>query len=364
VRALAAQAATVGQVLDASFAHEPGARLAAELARRAPGGPDALPRVFYSDDGSTAVEVAIKIAYQAFRNRGDHRRRRLVAFDGAYHGDTFGAMSAGGDGVFHAAFKELLFEVEHVAVPGWPSSAPTLDAVLDAHGDEVFAVIVEPLLQGAAGMRTYAPEFLAHVRARTAALGVPLIADEVFTGFGRTGAMFACTRAGVVPDLLCLSKALTAGMLPMGATLASQALFDAFWSDDRRHTLFHGHSFTGNPLACAVALEGLAIFDDEDVLGHVARLEAAARPRLDALAKHPRVAAARGLGAVWAVDLRTDGDGSYLDPIGQRVARRMLERGVFVRPMGPVVYLVASSAMSVGEVGRFFDALEAALDEG
>jgi adenosylmethionine-8-amino-7-oxononanoate aminotransferase len=225
-------------------------------------------------------------------------------------------------------------------------------------------VIVEPLLQGAAGMRTYAPEFLAHVRARTAALGVPLIADEVFTGFGRTGAMFACTRAGVVPDLLCLSKALTAGMLPMGATLASQALFDAFWSDDRRHTLFHGHSFTGNPLACAVALEGLAIFDDEDVLGHVARLEAAARPRLDALARHPRVAAARGLGAVWAVDLRTDGDGSYLDPIGQRVARRMLDRGVFVRPMGPVVYLVASSAMSVGEVGRFFDALEAALDEG
>lgn len=358
VRALAAQAARLDQVIYAACAHEPGARLAEALVHVVPG---SLPRVFYSDDGSTAVEVAIKIAFQSWKNRGVVGRTRLVALEGAYHGDTFGAMSAGGDGVFHAAFRELLFDVVHVRVPGGDARLPTLEEVLSSQGEQVFAVIVEPMVQGAAGMRIHPASFLAEARRLTAEHGVPLIADEVFTGFGRTGRMFACEHAGVVPDLLCLSKALTGGLLPLGATLASQALYDTFVSDDRRHTLFHGHSFTGNPLACAVALESLALFADEDTLAHIAALEARARLHLARLERHPSVRRTRALGAVWALDLVTAGEGGYLDPIGARVVADMLEAGVAMRPLGPVLYVVPPYALTLDEVDHLFDALDRAL---
>lgn len=249
----------------------------------------------------------------------------------------------------------------HVRVPGGDARLPTLEEVLSSQGEQVFAVIVEPMVQGAAGMRIHPASFLAEARRLTAEHGVPLIADEVFTGFGRTGRMFACEHAGVVPDLLCLSKALTGGLLPLGATLASQALYDTFVSDDRRHTLFHGHSFTGNPLACAVALESLALFADEDTLAHIAALEARARLHLARLERHPSVRRTRALGAVWALDLVTAGEGGYLDPIGARVVADMLEAGVAMRPLGPVLYVVPPYALTLDEVDHLFDALDRAL---
>ena len=268
--ALAAQAETLEQVIFAGFTHEPAARLAAELVTLAPAG---LSRVFYSDDGSTAVEVAMKMAIQQWRNRGEERRRIFVALEHAYHGDTFGAMAAGGDPVFHGAFADLMCEVLRAPVPSCEAevggAVAALEALLDREEDEVAAVLVEPIVQGAGGMRLHPPSFLRGVREATRARGLPLIADEVFTGFGRTGKMFACEHAGIAPDLLCLSKGLTGGYLPLAATLASEEIYAAFLSGERGRAFFHGHSYTANALGCAVARASLALFAETNSLGRV-----------------------------------------------------------------------------------------------
>lgn len=347
-RALTAQAAQLDQIIYASCAHQSGAELAGSLAELT-----GLPRVFYTDDGSTAVEAALKIAYQSWTNRGVRGRKLLITLEGAYHGDTLGAMSAGADGVYHAAFRDLLFEVEKVR-PGDGS----LSAALERHGEIVFAVIVEPMVQGAAGMRFMPASFLAEARALTAQRGIPLIADEVFTGFGRTGRMFACEHAGITPDLMCLSKALTGGVMAFGAVLASEALFADFVSDDRTKTLFHGHSYTGNPLACAVANASLRLID----LPRVRAIEARLHQHLAALAAHPRVHATRALGAIAAIDLTPEGTGGYLDPIGPRLARRALAEGVLVRPLGDVLYLTPPYSITDAQLDQVFGAIRAALD--
>jgi adenosylmethionine-8-amino-7-oxononanoate aminotransferase len=355
-RALAAQAERFAQVIFAGFTHEPGARLAAALSAAAPAG---LPHVFYSDDGSTAVEVALKMAWQLWRNRGEPQRRLFVALEHAYHGDTFGAMAASGVDVFHRAFADLLFAVARVRVPGDPSPSryPSLEELLAERGDEVAAVIVEPLLQGAGGMRLWPAEALAAVRQGTAARGIPLIADEVFTGFGRTGRRFACEHAGISPDLLCLSKAVTGGYLPLGVTLASADIYQAFLSADRGRTLFHGHSFTGNALACAVALESLALLTDE-TLARVRALEARFAHHLARLARLPAVAATRVLGGMAALDLHPRGAGGYLDEVGPWLGRRLLDHGIFLRPLGNTVYVLPPYVISDAEVDLVFAALE------
>ena len=343
VRAMADQAATIDQIIYASCAHEPGARLAGALARLT-----GLPRVFYSDDGSTAVEAAIKIAHQSFTNRGIRGRNLLIALEGAYHGDTLGAMSASATGVYHKAFEDLMFDVRTVP----PGDTQALRKVLEAEGDRIFALIVEPIVQGAAGMQMYDASFLRDARDLCTANGVPLIADEVFTGFGRTGRMFACEHAGITPDLMCLSKALTGGVMPMGATLATEALFEAFSSDDRRKTLFHGHSYTGNAIACRVALESLALLEENRVLERVRAIEARCRARLTGLP------GARVLGAIAAFDLPSQGEGGYLDPAGARWARRALDRGVLIRPLGDVVYVTPPFSITDAELDRVLDAVE------
>lgn len=360
-QALAEQAARLEHVIYAGFAHEPGARLAAALSARAPAG---LSRVFYSDDGSTAVEVALKMAYQAWRHRGQPERRLFVALDDAYHGDTFGAMAAGGVQAFHSTFHDLFFAVRRVATPASRargSSSPDLETVLDAEGDQVAAVIVEPMLQGAGGMVVNPPEFLSRVRALTAARGIPLIADEVLTGFGRTGRFFACEHAEVTPDLLCVSKALTAGYLPLSATLATDEIFEAFLSDDRGQTFFHGHSFAGNPLACAVALASLELFDELDCLERVARLEQQYQDRLKRLEALPLVASTRALGCMAAIDLVTRGAGGYLDDLGPRLTKTFIDRGFLLRPLGNVLYLLPPYAITDDEVDSCFDAIESEL---
>ena len=367
IRAIREQAEALSQVVFAGLAHEPAARLAAELSRRSPG---TLPRVFFSDDGSTAVEAALKMAVQYWRNRGERQRRLFVALEHAYHGDTFGAMAAGGVAAFREQFGDLLFEVRRARAPccelaaegagppcGGEGSA-TIEEALERDASSIAAVIIEPILQGAGGMRVHPPAFLRRVRERTAARGVPLIADEVLTGFGRTGALFACEKGPIEPDFLCLSKAITGGCLPLGATLASEDVYAAFLAQDRERAFLHGHSYTGNALACAAALESLRIIDDEGSLARVTALERLFAARLDGIRRRPLVRDARGVGAVAAVEIEVPGGGGYLDEIGPELARRFLERGILLRPLGNVIYFMPPYPIAPEECHRVFDVIE------
>lgn len=359
--ALSRQAARLEQVIFAGFTHEPGARLARRLVERSPAG---LEWVFYSDDGSTAVEVALKMAYQAWRLQGQGHRRLFVALDDAYHGDTFGAMAAGGVETFHAAFSDFFFEVRRASTPVSARRAvhgEDLEIILEREHERVAAVIVEPILQGAGGMIVLPAEFLARVRELTARHGIPLIADEIFTGFGRTGRFFACEHAGVEPDLMCVSKALTGGYLPLAATLARREIYDAFLAEDRSRTFFHGHSFTGNPLACAVGLESLALFDENRCLERVRALEVIFAERLARIAAGFDVEETRGIGAMAAIELPSEG--GYLAGLGPDLAREFLARDLLLRPLGNVLYFLPPYVVSDDEVHRVFDAVEDVLGD-
>ena len=353
-KAVATQAATLEQVIFAGFTHEPAARLASELVRIAPRG---LTRVFYSDDGSTAVEVAIKMAIQYWRNAGQPRRT-IVALEHAYHGDTFGAMSASARGIFTAAFDTHLFEVARLGDPSCTDVATQLRELLARRGREIAAVIVEPLLLGAGGMRTWPESQLRALREQTAAAGIPLIADEVLTGFGRTGPLFACDRAAISPDIMCVSKGLTGGFMPMGATLTTEAVFDRFSASDATQTLFHGHSYTANPIACAAALASITLLDDacaeRRVMIEQSHVEAAARFRKCANAKSVRV-----LGTMLALEV--DGPPGYLSVVGQRCKAFALDRGVLLRPLGTTVYVLPPYCSSPGDLTRAYDVIDAFL---
>lgn len=360
-RAIADQAHALEQVIFAGFTHAPAARLAAALAEVLPAG---LDRVFFSDNGSTAVEVGVKIALQAWHNRG--RPRRLVAaLEGAYHGDTFGAMSVGGRGMFSAAYEGHLFDVARLPDPSHDPGATlaAFDALVSARGGELAALVVEPLILGVAGMRMYDAAVLRALAARCADAGVYLVADEVMTGFGRTGPLFACAGAGVTPDVICLSKGLTGGFLPMGATAVRGELFDAFLSDDRRRTFFHGHSFTANPIACAASLASLALLRDPACGAARARIEATHRRHLATLGERPRVRSARVLGTIAAFDLASDdGTSGYLAPVGRRLAEYALSEGVLLRPLGDACYVLPPFCVTdeelaavYGVIGRFLD---------
>ena len=341
--ALARQCALADHVAFAGITHEPAARLAEELVQVAPPG---LERVFYTDNGSGAIEVAVKIALQSFRQRGRPEKTRFVALDGAYHGDTVGAASLGGVELFRRPFAGVLFECLHAKTSdplGLPRVFAALEALLREHAATVAAVFVEPVLQGAEGMRTYSPELLTRLRAVCTELDILLVCDEVFTGYGRTGPMWASAHAGVSPDMMCLGKAFSQ-LLPMGATLATRELYDQFRGDKER-ALLYGHTFAGNPLGAAVAREVLAIYRDEDVLGQVGAKAPRLRALVDDLAKLPGVSRPRALGMVAAVDL--DGEASpfegeasdYLGAAGWRVYREARARGAYLRPLGNTVYL-------------------------
>jgi len=334
VQAMARQVHELDHVLFAGCTHEPAVALAEELVRVAPPG---LTRVFYSDNGSSAVEVALKMVYQRWVHAGEAQRTTFVALEGGYHGDTFGAMSVGDPDPFFRPFAPLLFSAQRV-----PADGAAVEAALRSLGERAAGVILEPLVQAAAGMRMHAPEFLLSVRAACDQAGVALIADEVFTGFGRTGAMFACERAGISPDLLCLAKGLTAGVFPLAVTMTTEPIYEAFLSSDKSRAFFHGHTFTANPIGCAVARASLALsLENEvperlDVIG--ARIEAALEP----LRGHPSVRALRRSGGVVAVELhaRADERSGYLSPRGPRLFAGAIERGVLLRPLGDVLYCV------------------------
>ena len=336
--ALARQASQVEHVVFAGCTHPPAVELAERLLHIAPPG---LARVFYSDNGSTAVEVALKMAIQFWRNQGKDRRV-FGALENGYHGDTFGAMAASARSAFTQAFEPFLFDVEHF------SDLEALEALLRERGAEIAGVILEPILQGAGGMILWPPEFVAGARRLCNQFGTLLIADEVLTGFGRTGKMFACEHADITPDLLCISKALTAGYLPLGATLVTESIYNAFLSRDRARTFFHGHSYTANPLACAVALASLELFEERPVLANVGRIERQMREGLAPLRALGHVKGVRVIGGMGAVELAADAPG-YLHEMGPRLTAEFLERGLLLRPLGNVVYFLPPYVISEAE---------------
>jgi len=357
------QASRLEQVIFADFTHAPAERLAERLSTIT-----GLQRLFFSDNGSTAVEVALKIACQWWANRGE-ARHQIVAFDGAYHGDTFGAMAVGERNLFSAPFEDKLFPVARVPWPAtwWDDDgveareAEALAVLSRTLETPTAAVILEPLLQGAGGMAVVRPQFLQAVQRLVQDAGALLIADEVLTGFGRCGDWFASRRAGLQPDLMALSKGLTGGCLPMGVTMASERIFSAFIGSDPSLTLWHGHSFTANPLGCAVANASLDLLEAEPqrFLG----FEARHRPHLEALSRHPRVNHCRLIGTLAAFDLAVEGTAGYLNPAGPTVKRIAMQEGVFLRPLGQVVYLLPPLCITDAQLEQCYGAISKALDQ-
>ncbi|MCC7632631.1 adenosylmethionine--8-amino-7-oxononanoate transaminase [Stenotrophomonas rhizophila] len=355
--AIARQATQLEQVMLAGFSHEPAVALAERLLAIAPrqAGRAPLAKVFYADNGSAGVEVALKMAFHYFRNRGEHHRTRFVALENGYHGETLGALSVGDIPLYRRVYAPLLTEAlfapspdAYLAEPGQSAvqrahqAADALATLFDQHPGEICAVILEPRLQCAGGMRMHDPVYLQRARELCDANGAFLIADEIATGFGRTGTMFACEQAGVMPDLLCLSKGLTGGFLPLSAVLATQALYDAFLDESRERAFLHSHSYTGNPLACAAALATLDIFASEDVIARN-RGTAEVMARLAApFNDHRHVADVRQAGMVVAFELTRNGDKRTPFPAEARVGLHAytaaLKRGVVLRPLGNVLY--------------------------
>jgi adenosylmethionine---8-amino-7-oxononanoate aminotransferase len=337
------------------LSHPGAVELGARLVELAPPG---LTRVFYSESGSTAVEIALKMAFQWCQHRGERQRTTFVSLREAYHGDTLGAVSVGGIELFHSVYHPLLFEALHTEA----GDDAQLEALLAEHGDRVAAVIVEPLVQGAAGMLMQPPGYLRRVRELCDAHEVLLICDEVATGFGRTGAMFACEHEGVTPDLMCLGKGLTGGYLPLAATLATERIYDGFLAayEDYR-TFFHGHTYTGNPLACAAALATLDVFEEERTLDRlqpkIALLE---RLLADQVAPLPAVAEIRQRGFMVGIEL---GGFEPADRMGHRVTLAARARGAIIRPLGDVVVLMPPLAIEAAELERLVEITAGAIAE-
>jgi adenosylmethionine---8-amino-7-oxononanoate aminotransferase len=369
--AIAEQSARLEHALFAGFSHAPAEELAERLGRIVPA---PLRRIFFSDDGSTAVEVALKLAVQYWSNSGHPEKRRIVALENAYHGDTVGAMSVSDDSPFTSAFESLRIPVLRTHAP-YCTHCPTgparatwhieclksLERLLVEQGHEIAAIIVEPLLQGAGGMIVHPEEFLSGIRRLTRTHDVLLIADEVLTGFGRTGRMFACERAGVVPDIMCIAKGITGGFLPLAATITTDRVHDAFRGTDRSRAFFHGHSYTANPIACAAANANLQIFDSEPVFERIAAIERAHMARLPAFAAHPCVADIRHIGTVAAIELKVP-DGGYLSSLRPLLYEYFLNRGVLLRPLGNVVYILPPYVITRNQLNFVYDVVQDSLE--
>jgi adenosylmethionine-8-amino-7-oxononanoate aminotransferase len=351
--AIAAQTQKLDQIIYAGWTHEPAEALARGLTAIMP---PALTHVFYSDSGSTSVEVALKMALGFWTNRGEARHRILV-MEHSYHGDTIGAMSVGARGVFNQAYAPLLFDVGTIPFPAAGREQETLDALEAACRERPAAFIVEPLILGAGGMLIYPAHILAEMRAICARHGVLFIADEVMTAWGRTGTLLACEQADVVPDILCLSKGLTGGAVPLAVTMATQAIFDAHLSDDRARMFFHSSSYTANPIACAAAVANLEIWRDEPVLERIADLGARQQARLDALSG---VTGKRRIGTIAAMEVPV-GDGGYLAAIGPRLLKHFGERDVLLRPLGNTVYVMPPYCIDDAELDAVYEAIATAV---
>jgi adenosylmethionine-8-amino-7-oxononanoate aminotransferase len=355
LRAMQEQAATLAHCALGGIAHEPAARLAEELAAVAPRG---LDRVFFVDDGSTAIDAAVKMCVQGRRQLGQAERTRFVALDGAYHGDTVGATSLGGVEVFRRPYAGVTFECVHAPFPevgAYERAFTAMSALLREQGKTIAAVFVEPIVQGAAGMRMYDPEYLRGLRALCDANDVWLVLDEVFTGYGRTGPMWASEHAGVTPDIMCIGKVF-AGYVPMAAVLVNERVFGAF-RGGRERALQHGHTFCGNPLGAAVAREVLAVYRDERVLERAAAHAPGIARAFARIAAVPGVERVRTLGMIGAADL-AGGGGGYLDDVGWRVYAEARQRGAYLRPLGSTVYVCPPLTIEAAELEELLSILE------
>ncbi|TQM06862.1 adenosylmethionine-8-amino-7-oxononanoate aminotransferase [Pseudoxanthomonas sp. 3HH-4] len=380
--AIATQAMALEQVMLAGFTHAPAVELAERLLAIAPRqqGRTPLSKVFYADNGSAGVEVALKMAFHWFHNRGEHRRTKFIALENGYHGETLGALAVGDIPLYRRVYAPLLTEAlfapspdAYLAQPGESAAdcaaraAEALATLLDQHAGEVCAVIVEPRVQCAGGMRMHHPDYLVRVRELCDASGAFLIADEIAVGFGRTGTLFASEQSGVMPDLLCLSKGLTGGFLPLAAVLATETIYDGFLDDARERAFLHSHSYTGNPLACAAALASLDIFRADYVLARNRATARAMAALAEPLAAHRHVADVRQAGMMLAFELTRDGDKATPFPsasrIGLKAYRAALSRGVVLRPLGDVLYWMPPYCVDEEQLQMLADVTRAAIDE-
>ncbi|PRH83827.1 adenosylmethionine--8-amino-7-oxononanoate transaminase [Arenimonas caeni] len=381
--AIARQAGELEHVIYAGFSHEPGLRLAESLLAVAPrqAGRAPLAKVFYADNGSAAIEVALKMSFHSHLNRGDGKRTRFVALTGSYHGETLGALSMGDIPLYRRVYAPLLLEPLFApspdafeAEPGESAEAcalrraDQLAAIFEAHPGEISALILEPLVQCAGGMRMFHPAYLRRAREICDAHGAHLIADEIAVGFGRTGTLFACEQASIAPDFLCLSKGLTGGFMPLSAVLTTQHVYESFLDDSRERAFLHSHSYSGNPLACAAALASLAIFDEDDVLARNRRTAARMGELAAPLGAHPRVAQVRQTGMILAIETRAASgeDGTAVEIAGRaglRAYRHAIERGVVLRPLGDVLYWMPPYCVGEEELVHLADVTTTALEE-
>ena len=349
-------------VIFAGFTHEGAIELAERLLNILPNNQE---KVFYSDNGSTAVEVAIKMCLQYWYNKGENRTK-IIAFKNAYHGDTFGAMAVSGRSAFTAAFDQLLFEVEFIDLPNSENIGYLKSQISSANGrikSEAACFIFEPLVQGAGGMLMYEARYLNELMAHCRQEGVLIIADEVFTGFGRTGKPFACNHVTEQPDIMCFSKGLTGGTMALGLTTCSLQIYDAFLSDDRLKTLFHGHSFTANPVACAAALASLDLFLDPSTTENIERIAAFHRQFDEKIKGHPKVKTTRQTGTIFAMEWETGSNTSYFNSLRDSLYNYFLNAGIILRPLGNIIYILPPYCITNDQLTYVYAKIEQALYE-
>jgi adenosylmethionine-8-amino-7-oxononanoate aminotransferase len=348
---------TLEHSIFAGFTHEPAVELAERLLAILPG---EQKKIFYSDNGSTAVEVALKMSLQYWNNKGVEKKK-FIALEGSYHGDTFGAMSVSGRSLFTQAFDDKLFEVAFVPFPegSGEESLKALEALLQQK--DVAAMIVEPLLQGTAGMRNYSAEVLEQYFRLCKQYDALIIADEVMTGFGRTGKLFACDNIATAPDMICLSKGLTGGTMPFGITACGQHIFDAFYNDDRTKTLYHGHSYTANPIACAASLASLDLLLKDECTAARRKIEEQHEQFAEQIRDNAKVTDVRVQGTVIAMELNIGGGTSYTNEQRDFLYKFFIERKILLRPLGNIIYLLPPYCISNEELAYIYTAIEELL---
>ena len=353
------QLTTLEHVLFGGFTHEPAILVAEKLMKILP---DNQKKIFFSDNGSTAVEVAIKVALQYFFNKGE-QRTTIIALEDAFHGDTFAAMAASGISFYTQAFKGMFIDVVRIPVPikgREQESYDTLNKVIANNNCAGF--IFEPLVQGAAGMVMYAPEALDELIAICKNHQVLTIADEVMTGFGKTGKTFACDYLQTQPDMMCLSKALTGGTIPMAITTFTQELFDGFYSDDINKALFHGHTFTANPTGCAAALASIDLLQSQEMQDNIVRIHEAHLAFQKSIESHPKVTTTRVLGIIFALEIKTESQASYYGTLRNKLYNFFIENGVILRPVGNIVYILPPYIITPQQLQKVYEVVEKALE--
>ena len=359
--AIASQSSVLEHLIFAGFTHEPAVKLAEMLVKILP---DNQKRVFYSDNGSTAVEVALKMAFQYWQNKGTPRTK-VIALSEAYHGDTFGAMSVSGRSAFTHMFESLMFSTAYVGapIPGQEASAlKELKSILAEEANNIAAFIYEPLVQGTAGMRMMNPEGLDALISLCRRHGILCIADEVMTGFGRTGKMFASEYLEQKPDLVCLSKGLTGGMMALGVTTSTAEIYEAFLSENKMKTFFHGHSYTANPIACSAGIASLELFEKEATLQKIARITLLNKTFAEKIKSHKTLSAVRHLGVILALELETTEGNSYFNTIRDEAYAWFLEKGILMRPLGNIIYIMPPYCIQENDLHSVYQAVTEFLD--